>query len=52
MGRSKRLGVILLVLTAATVAGLILNQDAYWAVYNYASIVVTTVCGFTLIRQK
>lgn len=52
MGRNGKLGIILLLLTAATVTGLILNNNDYWAVYNYVSIVITAVCGFTLVRQK
>jgi len=52
MKTNKLIGVLLLVLTAATVLGMILKDQAYWNVYNYATILICGVGGIVLLRQK
>ncbi|MFA7255619.1 MAG: hypothetical protein WC133_05940 [Candidatus Omnitrophota bacterium] len=48
----KTLGVLLLILAVATVAGLVLNSDAYWQIYNYCTILISVAGGVFLLKQK
>jgi hypothetical protein len=52
MKMNKIVGVLLLVLTAGTVVGMGLNSDAYWSVYNYATLVISALGAIVLLKQK
>jgi len=52
MKTDKVIGVLMLVLTVATVTGMILADDAYWSVYNYATVLFSVVGGVVLLKQK
>ncbi len=48
----KLVGFLLLVLAVTTVIGMKLNNDTYWSVYNYATIVLSVIFGIALLRQR
>ncbi len=48
----KLLGVLFLVLTAATVVGMIIQNALYWTVYNYATLIISVLGGVVLLKQK
>jgi hypothetical protein len=49
---NKIIGTIFLVLAAFTVIGMAINSDAYWSIYNYATILISVVSAVVLFRQK
>ena len=51
MKTNKILGMLLLALTAGTIVGMVLNNDNYWAVYNYFTLVICGVSGLLLFKQ-
>ncbi len=42
----------LLVLVITTIVGMVLNNDGYWTVHNYISILFSVICGILLLKQK
>lgn len=52
MKKSKVLGVLLLVLAAATVVGMVIQNDAYWNIHNYVTVILCVICGLALLKQK
>ena len=53
MKMNKIIGILLLALAVGTIVGRVLNNDAYWDVYNYATLLVSVVGGgILLLKQK
>ena len=52
MKKNKVIGILLLILAACTVAGIIINKENYWNIYNYATIIFAVLSGFILLREK
>ena len=52
MKKNKVLGVLLLVLAAGTVIGMAIQNNAYWNIYNYFTIIISVMGGFALLKQK
>ena len=51
MKKNAVLGVLLLVLAAATVVGMVIQDDAYWNIYNYVTIILTVIGGLALLKK-
>jgi hypothetical protein len=52
MKKNQVIGWLLWALAVGTVVGMVLNSDAYWALYNYATLLVCVVSGVVLLNQK
>jgi len=52
MKKNKISGLLLLLLAMATIIGIFMNNDAYWLMYNYATIILSTLIGISLLMQK
>lgn len=52
MKKNKIIGVLLLALAIATVIGIVIMNDVYWAIYNYVTLLITAVGGTILLKQK
>jgi len=52
MKSKKVIGLLLLILSVSTIVGMIIDNAAYWSIYNYASIVIPVLGGITLLKQK
>ncbi len=50
MKKNKVIGVLLLVLAVATIAGMVINKDAFWTIYNWTVIVLFVVGGIVLLK--
>ena len=50
MKKNKVIGVLLLVLAVSTIAGLVINKDAFWTIYNWASIIFSVISGIVLLK--
>jgi hypothetical protein len=49
---NKTIGVLLFVLTILTIIGMVIDNDAFWNIHNYITVVLTAVAGFALYKQK
>lgn len=52
MKNNKVIGLLLLILAISTIIGMAANNDTYWAIYNYLTIILSVVYGIALLRQK
>ena len=52
MKKNKTIGLLLLVLAIATIAGMVINNDTYWNSYNYVTIIFSVLSGIVLLKQK
>ena len=52
MNKKKILGLLLLVLAVFTVVGMVIENDAFWAVHNYCTILLSVLSGVVLLKQK
>jgi hypothetical protein len=52
MKKNKLIGLLLLILAASTIVGMIIGNDAYWRIYNYAATIVSALSGIILLTQK
>jgi hypothetical protein len=52
MKKNKIIGGLLLVFAVYTVVGMVLNDNTFWAVYNYVTLAFSVVCGVILLKQK
>jgi E3 ubiquitin-protein ligase DOA10 len=52
MKKNKVIGVLLLVLAVSTVVGMVINNDIYWSVYNYATLAISVFGSFVLLGHK
>ena len=50
MKKNKIIGVLLLVLAVATIAGMVINNDTFWTVYNWTVIVLSVLSGVILLK--
>lgn len=52
MNTNKLVVLFLSVLVVTTVIGMVLNNDAYWNIHNYGTILLSVICGILLLKQK
>jgi len=52
MKKNAVIGLLLLVLAIATIVGMIINNDTYWFIYNYVTIIFSVISGIVLLNQK
>jgi flagellar motor component MotA len=52
MNKNKLIGLALAVLAVLTVIGMALNNNDYWAVYNYITLIVCVWGSVVLLKQK
>ena len=52
MKKDKVIGILLLVFAVYTVAGMVIDDNAFWAIYNYITLVFSIVSGVVLLKQK
>lgn len=52
MKNNKVIGMLLLVLVVFTIVGMVMNNDTYWIVYDYAVIIFSLLSGIVLLKQK
>ncbi len=50
MKKNKVIGVLLLVLAVATIGGMIIDNDIFWTIYNWAVIVLSVIGGIVLLK--
>jgi len=43
---------LLIVLAALTVVGMAINSSDFWTAYNYITLAISAVGGFSLLRGK
>ncbi|HNX68874.1 MAG TPA: hypothetical protein PKI45_05265 [Candidatus Omnitrophota bacterium] len=48
----QMLGALLLALAVATVVGMVLDDAAYWNIYNYVTLIICVAGGAVLLKQK
>ena len=52
MKMSKVLGTMLLVFAVYTLVGMIVDNGAFWRIYNYVTLAFSIVSGVILLNQK
>ena len=52
MKKNKVIGILLLILAVFTIVGMDIDNDSYWAVYNYATLALSVIGGIVLLKQK
>ncbi|MEI6832104.1 MAG: hypothetical protein WCK61_05310 [Candidatus Omnitrophota bacterium] len=52
MKNNKVIGLLLLVLAMLTIVGMVINNNAYWGVYNYITLIISLFGGIVLLKQK
>ncbi|HNW39317.1 MAG TPA: hypothetical protein PL125_07115 [Candidatus Omnitrophota bacterium] len=52
MKKSKLIGFLLLIFTVVTIVGMFLDDDFYWQIYNYLTIIFSVCSGVVLIKEK
>ncbi len=52
MKKNKIIGSLLLLLAVYTIAGMLINNDIFWLVYNYVVITFSIISGILLIKEK
>lgn len=51
MKKSKALGLLLLALAVSTIVGMVVANDAYWQIFNYATIIISVLGGMALLKK-
>ena len=52
MKKSKIIGVMLLILAVTTIVGMIVDNVIFWIIYNWATIILSTIGGITLLKEN
>ena len=52
MKKNKVIGMLLLILAISTIVGMVIKNDTFWLVYNYATIILSVICGIILLKRK
>ena len=52
MKNNKVIGMLLLLLAVFTVVGMVIENVAYWRIYNYVTIIISVLSGIALLKQK
>jgi len=52
MKQNKVIGLFLLVLSILTISGMLMNNDDFWAVFNYITLIGCIPGGILLLKQK
>jgi len=52
MKKNKVIGMLLLGFSVYTVIGMVLNNDIFWNIYNYVTLVLSVGSGVVLLKQK
>ena len=52
MKKSKIIGGLLLILAVTTIVGMIVDNVTFWIIYNWATIILSTVGGIILLKEN
>lgn len=52
MRKNKIIGILLLIFTVYTIVGMVIKNNAYWAIYNYVTIIFSVLSGIVLLKEK
>ena len=52
MKKNEVIGVLLLILAVTTIVGMIVDNVTFWIIYNWATIILSTVSGITLLKEN
>ncbi|MDD5225910.1 MAG: hypothetical protein PHV97_01830 [Candidatus Omnitrophica bacterium] len=52
MKANKIVALFLLALVVTTVVGMVLNNDSYWQIHNYCTLLFSVICSVILLKQK
>jgi|GEM_PF-471421 len=52
MKNNKVIGMLLLIMAVSTVVGMVIENAAYWRIYNYVTIIFFVPSGIILLKQK
>ena len=50
--KNKIIGILLLIFTVYTIVGMVIKNNAYWAIYNYVTIIFSVLSGIVLLKEK
>ncbi|MDP8292395.1 MAG: hypothetical protein RAP41_06600 [Candidatus Orphnella occulta] len=51
MKKKKIIGLLLLLLAIYTIAGMVINNNTFWLVYNYITIILSVISGILLLKE-
>lgn len=52
MKKNKVIGGLLLVFALYTVVGMVIDDNSFWTIYNYVTLIFSVVSGVVLLKQK
>lgn len=52
MKKNQVIGLGLLIPAIFTSVGMVIDQETYWHILNYVTIIITAVSGVVLLKQK
>lgn len=52
MKKTKVIGILLLIFAIFTIVGMVIEDDNYWAIYNYVTLIFSVISGIVLLKQK
>jgi len=52
MSKNKIIGVLLAILAVSTMAGMIIENNTFWLVYNYVTIMFAAIGSLILLKGK
>jgi len=52
MQKGKVIGLLLLGLAIYTIVGMVIDNAAYWLIYNYVTVILSVLSSFALLKQK
>ncbi len=51
MKKNKIIGLLLLLLAICTIVGMVINDNTFWLVYNYVTIILSVISGILLLKK-
>ena len=51
MKKNKIIGLLLLLLAIYTIVGMVINDNTFWLVYNYVTIILSVISGILLLKK-
>ena len=52
MSKNKVIGVLLAILAVATMAGMVIENDTFWRLYNYTTVILSAIGSLILLKGK
>jgi len=52
MKKEKMIGLLLLAFAVFTIIGMLVENAAFWRIYNYITVAFSVVSGVVLLREK